>query len=382
MAATVERVLGGVLMLLVLADVFLTVLYARMGTGLLSRQVARGTWKLFRAVSPRSSRGRGAVLSFCGPTIVVVLVLLWALGLAAGAALVIHPALGSGVRAGSGQTPTDFVSALLAGGSSLSIVGAGDFSPHTTGYRLFYLFNSLVGASVLSLTLTYLMQVYTALRSRNTLGLKLHLQSGETADAAELLAGLGPEGQFDGGHNLLSEMAAEMSSTKEGHHFYPVLFYFRFREPFYSVSRFTLVALDTVSLLKAALNDDEHGWLKESASVELLWRASMVLVTSLEDTFHRGGAAETSHPDAATRARWDRRYAAAVRRLHQAGIKTREDASAGPGIYAALRACWDPHIARLAPTMGYEMADIDPAGTHPEASDARPAFRDRRHAPA
>lgn len=76
----------------------------------------------------------------------------------------------------------------------MSIVGAGDFSPQTGTARLFYLFTALTGISVTSLTLMYLMQVYTALHRRNTLGLKIHLLAAETGDAAELLCGLGPGG--------------------------------------------------------------------------------------------------------------------------------------------------------------------------------------------
>jgi hypothetical protein len=111
-----------------------------------------------------------------------------------GAALIIHPELGSAIRSGNGSTSTDFMTALFAGGSSMSIVGAGDFSPQTGTARLFYLFTALTGISVTSLTLMYLMQVYTALHRRNTLGLKIHLLAAETGDAAELLCGLGPGG--------------------------------------------------------------------------------------------------------------------------------------------------------------------------------------------
>jgi hypothetical protein len=51
----------------------------------------------------------------------------------------------------------------------------------------------------------------------------------------------------------------EISSlAKETHHFYPVLFYFRFREPYYSVSRFALVSPDTVTLIKSALDDKQR----------------------------------------------------------------------------------------------------------------------------
>jgi hypothetical protein len=42
-----EQVLGAFLMLAILLDVFLTVLYARVGTGILSHKLARLTWRLF-----------------------------------------------------------------------------------------------------------------------------------------------------------------------------------------------------------------------------------------------------------------------------------------------------------------------------------------------
>jgi hypothetical protein len=157
-----------------------------------------------------------------------MLLFVWALGLTCGAALIIHPQLGAGIRNANGATPTDFVTALYTGGSSISIVGSSNFTPHTPGFRLFYLLNSLIGMSVVSLTLTYLMQVYNALQQRNTFGLKLYLLTSETADAAELIAGLGGQGQFSSGYSNLAELASEMTQVKEMHHFYPVLMYFRF----------------------------------------------------------------------------------------------------------------------------------------------------------
>jgi hypothetical protein len=59
----------------------------------------------------------------------------------------------------------------------------------------------------------------------------------------------------------------------EAHQFYPVLFYFRFHQARYSVSRISLVALDAATLIKSALDDERCGWLKESASVtQLPWQ--------------------------------------------------------------------------------------------------------------
>lgn len=167
-----ERALGAPLVLAVLLDVFFTVLCARIGTGLSSGRVARLTQRPFRGLAQLVGSRRGDVLSFRGPVIVVLLVLVWAPARTVGAALVMHPMPGTSIRASSGGTPTDFTAALYAGGSSMAIVGASDITPRTGAARLLYLFNPLVGASVISLTLSYLVQVCGALRQRNALGLR------------------------------------------------------------------------------------------------------------------------------------------------------------------------------------------------------------------
>lgn len=363
-----EQAIGALLITLVILDVFLTVLYARAGTGIFSHLIASLVWRVFRLVSKPFGRHQGAVLSFCGPVILVLLVAIWDFGLTLGAALVIHPALGAGVASASGATPTDFITALEAGGNSTSIIGAGDISPQTGAFRLFYLFASVVGMSVVSLTLTYLMQLYSALRLRNSTALNFHLASGETGDAAELVAGLGARGKFDTGYTNLAELAVKATEAKEAHHFYAVLFYFRFREPHYSISRFTLVALDAITLIKAGLNEREYEWLKESTAATQLWRACMLLLTTLAENFSSGDARNEAEkqPDAETRERWHRRYRAALQRFEQAGIETVADERAGFEIYVSLRVQWDGLIASLAPLMAYEMEEIDPAGSRPE----------------
>jgi hypothetical protein len=352
-----EPLAGGIVLAITLLDVFLTVLYARAGTGLLAPRLARGVWAVFRGLSG----GRNArILSFCGPAQLVALVLMWGVLLALGAGLVIHPALGAGVRSSSGTTDTDFITAVFVGGSSMSIVGASDYGPTTSGYKLLFLFNSLVGLSVTSLTLTYLMQVYTALRSRNTLGLMVQGQSGETGDAAELLARWGPQGRFDGGYNNLSTLAGEFGAIKETHHFYPVLFYFRFEEPFYAASRMLLVALDAAALVRTALDPRELRWLQESAALAELEGASTLLLRTLTENFpvHDGRSAN----DPQSRERWRRRYDQALRRLREAGIPTRDDAEAGAREYVERRAHWEPGIEALAPALGYRLEDVDTAG--------------------
>ena len=373
-----EQAAGAALVLFVLVDVFLTVLYARAGTGILSARLARTNWRLFKPFARLFGRNRGKVLSFCAPSVLVSLVGAWALLLALGTGLIIHPALGTGVRYDQGATPRDFASALYAGAMSLSFISESDFSPATPSYRLLYVFDSLVGVSVMSLTLTYLMQVYTALRERNTFGIKLFMMSGETADAAELLASLGAQGRFDATYSVLAEMAAEATKVKEAHHFYPVLALFRFRDPYYSMSAPISLGLDTVTLIKSALDDEAYAWLKESTAVALLWRALIrqtALLDNAYDLDHE--AAHGEPPDAPTRERWRHRYLAASARLRSAGIRTRADVERGVEIYATLRADWEHRIALLAPAMEYNLSEVDPGGTHPTTTDGLPDFRNR-----
>ena len=364
-----EQALGISLILLILLDVFVTVLYARVGSGIISNRFAHLVARLFSLISrPFSPRRRATILSFSGPAIVVMGLGLWVFVLTCGTALVIHPKLGTSIRGTSGKTPTDFVSALYAGGSSLAIVGSSDFTPQTPLSRLYFLFNSLAGASVLTLTLTYLMQIYTALRDRNALGLNLFLLTRRTGDAAELIAGLGPHGDFSPGYTIVVEIATGMTNAKESHHFYPVLFYFRFPEPYYSVSMSTLIALDTVTLLRSAVDDERNGWLKHSAAVSQLWDASVYLVKILEATFLPGSLSSDSPPaDAVVVARWKARYYAAVQRLRRAEIPTISDEDAGAELYVSLRSRWHGHVERLAPALAYTMEEIDPAGTNPRA---------------
>ncbi|GGE01465.1 hypothetical protein GCM10011390_20420 [Aureimonas endophytica] len=216
---TIEQAIGAALILLFLADIFLTVLYARAGTGLLAPYWNRMVWACFRTAARSSGKWRGTILSIGGPFIVVSLIGFWALGLTIGAALVIRPELGTTIRPSSGGTPTDFVTALLVAGNSLSIVGGGDYAPHSTGTRILFLANSLIGASVLSLVLSYLVQVYAALRERNALALAIDLMTDGTGDAAVMLARLIPGGDPGNASSQLSNLAGSLAATKEAHHF-------------------------------------------------------------------------------------------------------------------------------------------------------------------
>jgi hypothetical protein len=352
-----EEVIGFILAFVVLLDIFFLVLYARANKGIYSEALSLYVWRALVWLSQFMGRLREFFLSLIGPAILVLILLLWPVLLSVAAALIIHPNLGTAVVANHGHTPTDFISALYAGAGSLSVIGSSDFSPESGFFKLFELFGSVVGLSLVSLTVTYLMELYSNLHTRNALGLKVELLSAQSGDAAEVITALGPKGKFESGNSDLADWASETSHVRESHHFYPMLFYFRFREPYYSVSRMALVALDTVSLIRSALDDEEYGDVKEAAAVEQLWRGNMLQLRTLLKNVAPNTDVETP-ADEKTRALWRRRYNEAVKRLQRAGIKTTES---GVEKYISLRDQWHPYIYKLAPKFAYDMDEIDTA---------------------
>lgn len=101
---------------------------------------------------------------------------------------------------------------------------------------LLFLANSLFGATFLSLVLSYLVQVYSALRERNARALTIDLLSDGTGDAAVMLARLMPKGNSGNAVSELGNLVRSLAVTNEAHYFYPLLFRFRYRELRYSVS--------------------------------------------------------------------------------------------------------------------------------------------------
>jgi hypothetical protein len=364
-----EQAAGVLLMAFVLLDVFLTVLYARLGphgaarlgAGFVGLHVGRAVRAVLQAV-PLEGKERGGLLSFCGPLTLVLLITCWAWGLTLGAALVVHPHLGDGIQVATGSTPTDFIAAIYAAGTSLAITGSSEFDPTSDAMRMLYLVNSLIGTSVVTLCVTYLLQVYAALLRRNALSLSLDLYTSETGDAAELIAALAPSGDWSLSINNLASLAQGITTLEESHHFYPLLFYFRPARPQQSIARFLLVALDMVTLLRTALAPHEAARAGSCAPVVQLDQACRLMAETLQATFMREPDPPPYEADAETLARWRARYRRARRRMRQAGLPLLEDAAAGEDRYIVLRCRWFRRIDDLARYMAFPIERVDPAG--------------------
>jgi len=175
------------------------------------------------------------------------------------------------------------------------------------------------------------------------------------------VAGLFPDGRFEVGYSLITEMAAELSRVKEAHHLYPVLFYFRFPQPFYELSRFTLVLLDAVALIRTALEDEPAGWLKRSAGLEHLERGGFVLIDTLHHVYLRDDAVGPEAPTPEQSQAWRARFIRGVGVLRAAGLPVRRDVARCADRYVQLRNRWNEPLLRLGWAIGHLPEEIDAA---------------------
>ena len=357
--------LGGVLILLALSDVFMTVLYARAGTGPMSHRLAEGGWAIFRRLGRAVPRCKDTILAFFGPLYLVVLMAAWIGLLLLGFTLVAWPNLGTGIRSQSGDTPTDFLTAFYYAGGSMTTVGSGDIRPVAYVFKFLTVFDSVIGVSVLTLTLTYIIQIYTALQRRDSLALSLHHASAGTGDAAVLLSGLGPRDEFSHAESQLAGLASEVTGVYESHHFYSVLIYFRFEEPYYAMARAMLILMELLSLIDSALDEEKHGWLKRSAAVTQLREGGMHALTEFAGVYLPGGPPRVAEQDASVTEQWKRRFHAAVEHLRRRGISVAADEARAADRYVEMRRQWDSYVMAFAHYMEHPIQEIDPAGADP-----------------
>jgi hypothetical protein len=87
---------GGLLVLLILLDVFFTVLFPSSGHGPIRKPLSWVLWAGFRHLGRRlNDRHRRRLLGYSGPAVITATLLVWGVLLAAGWALIIKAALGS-----------------------------------------------------------------------------------------------------------------------------------------------------------------------------------------------------------------------------------------------------------------------------------------------
>jgi hypothetical protein len=340
-----------------LLDIYLTVLFPRLSSSLLSLWLAKKLWYLFRSTAHLPFLKRDRWLAHSGSIAIITIVTVWITLLITGFACISWVELGSGIQASQGQTPTDFGAALYYSGYAFTTLGTGDLVPRTALARLLMVAQAGLGFSTFTLTLTYLFSIYNAINQRNTFALSLHHQSNSTADAAELLIRLMPDGDSSTVQRDVSSIARDLMFLLEAQHSYPVLLYFRFRQIYYALPRIVFLSMHVATLIKSGLHPEVYRPIVRSAAIAELWGGGLQLLLELSHSFHFG---DRSHPDQGQEEIWRNQYYQAIERFNREGIKTTPDLEAGADLYVHLRRKWNAHLFNLTDHMAYQWHDIAP----------------------
>ena len=144
----------------------------------------------------------------------------------------------------------------------------------------------------------------------------------------------------------------------ESQHSYPVLLYFRFPQTYYALPRMLLLAMDTVTLIRSALNAETYRSLVRSTAVVELWGGGLQLLSELSSSLF---PKRRSNINNQLEQAWRERYYRAVERLRAEGIETATDLEAGVDSYICLRRKWASSLVVLADYMAYEWSEVVPA---------------------
>ncbi len=211
-------------------------------------------WKVWRAtVASRMKPGkrRNVLLSWFGPSSVIMLFALWAVSLilAFGA---IHWAIGSPMNT-PGAQPPGLLDYLYFSGVTFFTLGFGDISPQGTVGRFLAVGEAGIGFAFLAVVISYLPVFYQAFSKREVTISLLDARAGSPPSAGSLLLRLAPGRNFEALDRFLQEWERWAAEVLESHLSFPLLSYYRSQHDNQSWLAAMTMILDSCALTIAAL---------------------------------------------------------------------------------------------------------------------------------
>ncbi|MCA1634868.1 MAG: potassium channel family protein [Acidobacteria bacterium] len=278
MKTIISTAAGVGLLLLIIYDVYATVLHSSARYGPIGERMNRGVWRLARTLAfklPRMHRHK--FLNLVGPLLMPLLLLTYIVLLVNAFALIYYPHLQSSFVISRDAPGTGFAEALYFSGLTLTTVGYGDIVPHTTPMRFVAVFEAAMGIISITLAITYLLTVYGALEHKRIAALSLYHQAGEGADAAGFIAHHYVEGKFYGLRSALSTATRDLQALLESHVEHPVIHYFHPSEVYKSLPRMLFLLLESCSIIQTSLDSEENSDLRNYPEVRTLEAISIHL---------------------------------------------------------------------------------------------------------
>lgn len=221
-------VLGVVVLLATLLDVFLTVLnYDE--AGLFVHRIVRWEWLLIRAVTRRMGRRwRPVALRQVTGLLVVTTILWWVSGIILGFSLIYFGAItiDGALQISTGVSP-DYLGALYLSVGQFSTVGVDNISPGIPVLNLLTVSEAMVNALALSFIIAFVSNVFGVVQSLRALSANFFRAGHGVVDPIDTLVPYFPDGQARGLDGQLGSIADSLSAYSDGLAQNPVAYYFQ-----------------------------------------------------------------------------------------------------------------------------------------------------------
>ncbi|HEX8844351.1 MAG TPA: potassium channel family protein [Pyrinomonadaceae bacterium] len=329
-------VLGCILILVILGDVFETIILPRRVSRKvrLTRLYYLSSWRVASSVARRMRPGklRERYLGFFGPLSLLMLFVVWGIGLILGFAM-IHWALGSRVSMAAGVP--GFRTDLYFSGTTFFTLGLGDIAPQTPLARAITVLEAGTGFGFLAVVIGYLPVIYQAFSRREANISLLDARAGSPPSATELLVRHGRDQSLGALNEHLREWERWSAELLESHLSYPVLVYFRSQHENQSWLAALTTILDTCSLIIVGI---ESGSVWQAKMTFAMARHALVDLAQVFNTAPRAPVPDRLPPELLAEVR---------RSLAAAGLTLRSGTEAERQL-AELRRMYEPYVNSMA----------------------------------
>ena len=258
-----------------------------------------------------------------------------------------------------GQVQENLVlQAFYFSGVTLLTIGYGDILPIAGFTRAAALIEGASGLAIISLSITYLLTVYSALERKRALALKFYHQARQGADISGFITSHFARGQFHSLTESLREATRDLQELLESHIEHPVIHYFHPVEVYKGLPRALFVVLETVAILNAHV-DEEYVEAGDHPDVLIAGdNARHVLAELITSLKLQKRATEPFESEAEIHQRQQICFNRAMKRLRQSQIKTRADLQRAFREYTEDRAAWEKQLYHFADFLGYDWDEV------------------------
>jgi hypothetical protein len=368
---------GVTLLVLVFYDIYATILRATKQPGPFSTFLNRGLWwTATRATKRLDRRSRHRVLSMIGPVLMTLLIAVFILMLLTGFALIYLPRLATDFKVDDAAHANQIFQAYYFSGVTFLTIGYGDILPVSNATRMIALIEGAAGLAIISLAITYLLTVYSALERKRTVALKFYHQARQGADISGFVSSHFARGRFHSLTESLREATRDLQELLESHLEHPVIHYFHPPEVYKGLPRALFVVLETVAILNAHLDEEEYVEAGDHPDVLIAGDNARYVLAELVTSLNlQTSATESFEPEAETVRRRRKSFNRAMKHLQNTKIKTRGDIERAFEEYSEDRADWERQLFRFAEFLGYDWDEVTGDRDLDDATDDEVAER-------